>query len=203
MRARGVAMFRKVEVPILGIVENMSYFICPECGHRSDIFAHGGARHEAERLGVPFLGEVPLAMPIRETSDAGRPIVASDPDSSHAKAYLMIARQVQAGLQAARCAPHRASSSSRIDRRTADAEQQRAPYQRDDPAPVRRGLRLPRRAGEFSAMGQGAWSQLQPCRGHDVAGRDADGADAHPVQRAQPLWCARPCRHPRCGTGHA
>lgn len=96
---RGVAMFRKVEVPILGIVENMSYFICPECGHRSDIFAHGGARHEAERLGVPFLGEVPLAMPIRETSDGGRPIVASDPDSPHAKAYLMIARQVQAGLQ--------------------------------------------------------------------------------------------------------
>lgn len=96
---RGVAMFRKVEVPILGIVENMSYFICPECGHRSDIFAHGGARHEAERLAVPFLGEVPLAMPIRETSDGGRPIVASDPDGAHAKAYLMIARQVQAGLQ--------------------------------------------------------------------------------------------------------
>ncbi len=95
---RGVAMFKKVEVPILGIVENMSYFICPECGHRSDIFAHGGARHEAERLGVPFLGEVPLAMPIRETSDSGRPIVASDPDSFHAKAYLMIARQVMASL---------------------------------------------------------------------------------------------------------
>lgn len=95
---RGVAMFKKVEVPILGIVENMSYFICPECGHRSDIFAHGGARHEAERLGVPFLGEVPLAMPIRETSDSGRPIVASDPDSAHAKAYLMIARQVMASL---------------------------------------------------------------------------------------------------------
>lgn len=104
---RGVAMFKRVEVPILGIVENMSYFICPECGHRSDIFAHGGARHEAERLGVPFLGEVPLAMPIRETSDGGRPIVASDPDSTHAKAYLMIARQVQAGLQggAVRAAP--------------------------------------------------------------------------------------------------
>ncbi len=95
---RGVAMFKRVEVPILGIVENMSYFVCPECGHRSDIFAHGGARHEAERLGVPFLGEIPLAMPIRETSDAGRPIVASDPDSPHAKAYLAIARQVQAGL---------------------------------------------------------------------------------------------------------
>ncbi|MGO4670849.1 Mrp/NBP35 family ATP-binding protein [Bosea sp. 2YAB26] len=95
---RGVAMFKRVEVPILGIVENMSYFVCPECGHRSDIFAHGGARHEAERLGVPFLGEIPLAMPIRETSDAGRPIVASDPESAHAKAYLAIARQVQAGL---------------------------------------------------------------------------------------------------------
>ena len=95
---RGVAMFRKVEVPILGIVENMSYFLCPECGARSDIFAHGGARHEAERQGVPFLGEIPLAMPIRETSDGGRPIVASDPDSAHAKAYLAIARQVMAGL---------------------------------------------------------------------------------------------------------
>jgi ATP-binding protein involved in chromosome partitioning len=104
---RGVAMFRKVEVPILGIVENMSYFICPECGTRSDIFAHGGARHEAERQGVPFLGEIPLAMPIRETSDGGRPIVASDPDSAHAKAYLAIARQVMAGLSggAVRAAP--------------------------------------------------------------------------------------------------
>ncbi|MBX9907687.1 MAG: Mrp/NBP35 family ATP-binding protein [Beijerinckiaceae bacterium] len=104
---RGVAMFRKVEVPILGIVENMSYFICPECGTRSDIFAHGGARHEAERQGVPFLGEVPLAMPIRETSDGGRPIVASDPDSGHAKAYLAIARKVMAGLAggAVRAAP--------------------------------------------------------------------------------------------------
>lgn len=103
---RGVAMFKKVEVPILGIVENMSYFICPACGHRSDIFAHGGARHEAERLGVPFLGEIPLAMPIRETSDGGRPIVASDPDSAHAKAYVALARQVKAGLSGpARVAP--------------------------------------------------------------------------------------------------
>ncbi|MDP3602844.1 MAG: Mrp/NBP35 family ATP-binding protein [Bosea sp. (in: a-proteobacteria)] len=104
---RGVAMFKKVEVPILGIVENMSYFICPECRTRSDIFAHGGARHEAERLGVPFLGEVPLAMPIRETSDSGRPIVASDPDSAHAKAYLGIARQVMTSMAggAVRTAP--------------------------------------------------------------------------------------------------
>ena len=104
---RGLAMFTKVNVPVLGIVENMSYFICPECGTRSDIFAHGGARHEAERLGVPFLGEVPLAMPIRETSDSGRPIVASDPDSAFAQAYLGIARQVMASLAggAVRAAP--------------------------------------------------------------------------------------------------
>src|SRR5262249_23565797 len=73
---RGIAMFRRVNVPVLGIVENMSYFLCPKCGTRSDIFSHGGARHEAERLGVPFLGEVPLEMDIRETSDAGLPIVA-------------------------------------------------------------------------------------------------------------------------------
>ena len=68
---RGIAMFRRVNVPVLGIVENMSTFICPQCGTRSDIFGHGGARHEAERLGVPFLGEVPLDIAIREKSDAG------------------------------------------------------------------------------------------------------------------------------------
>ena len=68
---RGLAMFTKVNVPVLGIVENMSYFQCPHCGTRSDIFGHGGARHEAERLGVPFLGEIPLHMSIRATSDAG------------------------------------------------------------------------------------------------------------------------------------
>ena len=68
---RGLAMFKKVNVPVLGIVENMSYFQCPHCGTRSDIFGHGGARHEAERLGVPFLGEIPLHMSIRATSDSG------------------------------------------------------------------------------------------------------------------------------------
>ena len=66
MRGAGLAMFKRVNVPVLGIVENMSYFQCPHCGTRSDIFGHGGARHEAERLGVPFLGEVPLHMEIRD-----------------------------------------------------------------------------------------------------------------------------------------
>jgi ATP-binding protein involved in chromosome partitioning len=92
---RGIAMFARVNVPVLGIVENMSYFLCPQCGTRSDIFGHGGARREAERLGVPFLGEVPLAMTIRETSDAGRPVVATDPDSPHAQAFRAIAAAVR------------------------------------------------------------------------------------------------------------
>ncbi len=96
---RGVAMFKRVEVPILGIVENMSYFVAPDTGKRYDIFGHGGARKEAEKLGVPFLGEIPLAMPIRELSDSGRPIVASEPDGPHAKAYVAIARQVKDALE--------------------------------------------------------------------------------------------------------
>ena len=95
---RGVAMFRRVEVPILGIVENMATFVCPRCGTESHIFGHGGARHEAERLGVPFLGEVPLEMSIREMSDAGRPVVAVDPDGPHGRMYRDIARQVWATL---------------------------------------------------------------------------------------------------------
>jgi ATP-binding protein involved in chromosome partitioning len=96
---RGIAMFRRVNVPVLGIVENMSMFICPHCGTRSDIFGHGGARHEAERLGVPFLGEVPLALEIREKSDAGLPVVASDPDGPHAQAFRAIAVGVREQLQ--------------------------------------------------------------------------------------------------------
>ena len=91
---KGLAMFRKVEVPVLGIVENMSYFIAPDTGNRYDIFGHGGARKEAERIGVPFLGEVPLTMGIRETSDAGTPVVQSEPDGEVAKIYREIARRV-------------------------------------------------------------------------------------------------------------
>jgi ATP-binding protein involved in chromosome partitioning len=91
---RGVAMFRKVEVPVLGIVENMSYFVCPHCGGRSDVFGHGGARHEAERIGVPFLGEIPLELKIRETSDAGLPVVATEPDGPHAAVYRAFADKV-------------------------------------------------------------------------------------------------------------
>jgi ATP-binding protein involved in chromosome partitioning len=92
---RGIAMFNRVNVPVLGIVENMSYFLCPECGTRSDIFGHGGARREAERLGVPFLGEVPLHMEIREKSDAGLPVVATAPDGAHARIYRDIAARVR------------------------------------------------------------------------------------------------------------
>ncbi len=98
---RGIAMFRRVNVPVLGIVENMSTFICPHCGTRSDIFGHGGARHEAERLGVPFLGEVPLAIDIREKSDAGAPVVATDPDGPHARIFRDIAARVREGFEAA------------------------------------------------------------------------------------------------------
>ena len=87
-------MFRKVDVPVLGIVENMSMFICPNCGHESHIFSHGGAEREAERLGVEFLGGIPLDMEIRETSDSGRPIVVSNPDSPHAQAYVKMAHRV-------------------------------------------------------------------------------------------------------------
>ena len=91
---KGLNMFRKVDVPVLGILENMSYFLCPHCGERSDIFTHGGARREAERLGIEFLGEVPLDMAIRETSDDGRPIAITQPDSAHAKTYRAIAGRV-------------------------------------------------------------------------------------------------------------
>ncbi|WP_134496268.1 Mrp/NBP35 family ATP-binding protein [Microvirga pakistanensis] len=105
---RGVSMFKRVEIPILGIIENMATFVCPHCGQTSHIFGHGGARSEAGRLGVPFLGEVPLNMTIRELSDAGRPVVAADPEGPHARIYKDMAQQVWTALSggaAARSAP--------------------------------------------------------------------------------------------------
>ena len=98
---KGLAMFKKVSVPVLGIVENMSYFIAPDTGARYDIFGHGGAKAEAERIGVPFLGEVPLTMEVRETSDAGRPITATAPDSASAQAFREIAAKAWAELERA------------------------------------------------------------------------------------------------------
>ena len=107
---KGLSMFRKVAVPVLGIVENMSYFLCPKCGERSEIFGHGGAREEAEKLGVPFLGEVPLHLDIRTTSDSGRPIVVDQPDSPHTQVYKNIAgrvwKQLSANQRGARKAPN-------------------------------------------------------------------------------------------------
>lgn len=107
---KGLHMFRKVAVPVLGIVENMSYFLCPKCGERSEIFGHGGAREEADKLGVPFLGEVPLHLDIRTTSDSGHPIVVSKPDSPHAQVYKNVAgrvwKQLSANQRGARRAPN-------------------------------------------------------------------------------------------------
>jgi ATP-binding protein involved in chromosome partitioning len=95
---KGLNMFKRVDVPVLGIVENMSYFLCPSCGKRADIFGTGGAETEAARLNLPFLGAIPLHMDIRETSDAGTPIVASQPDSTHTKIYHAIADKILAEL---------------------------------------------------------------------------------------------------------
>jgi ATP-binding protein involved in chromosome partitioning len=97
---KGLNMFRKVSVPVLGIIENMSYFICSKCGERHEIFGHGGAREEARRLGVPFLGEVPLDMEVRARSDAGEPIVAALPEGAHAAIFRKIANQVWSGIEA-------------------------------------------------------------------------------------------------------
>ncbi len=97
---KGLNMFRKVEVPILGLIENMSYYICPSCGHRDEIFAHGGAQRAAKEMGVPFLGEIPLELKIRTTSDDGTPIVASAPESPHTRSFMDIAGRLWDALQA-------------------------------------------------------------------------------------------------------
>lgn len=94
---RALQMFRKVEVPVLGIIENMSYYECPNCGHREHIFAHGGAAKAAEELETPFLGEIPLTLAIREAADAGAPIAVKEPDGPHAKAYAKIAEAILYG----------------------------------------------------------------------------------------------------------
>ncbi len=91
---KGVNMFKKVDVPILGIIENMSYYICPKCGNRDDIFGHAGAATAADQLGVKFLGEVPLHLDIRTHADAGQPIVIAQPESLYAKAYIDIAKKL-------------------------------------------------------------------------------------------------------------
>ena len=98
---KGIAMFNKTQVPILGVVENMSMFTCPDCGSSHAIFGHGGARETAERLGAPFLGEIPLVPRIRETSDTGQPVSVSVPDGHEAKAFLDLARKVAASLESA------------------------------------------------------------------------------------------------------
>nr|WP_210316920.1 Mrp/NBP35 family ATP-binding protein [Oryzicola mucosus] len=108
---KGLNMFKKVDVPLLGIVENMSYFIAPDTGKRYDIFGHGGARREAERLGVTFLGEVPLEMQIRETSDSGEPVVVSNPEGPQAKIYRDIATKVWERVTAEKTASDAATPS--------------------------------------------------------------------------------------------
>jgi ATP-binding protein involved in chromosome partitioning len=105
---KGLAMFQRVNVPVLGLIENMSYFLCPSCGTRSDIFGHGGAELEAQKLGLPFLGGVPLHMEIRERSDSGRPIVATAPESPQALVYREIAAKVWGEVQKAAGAAEKA-----------------------------------------------------------------------------------------------
>lgn len=102
---KGMNMFAKVNVPVLGIVENMSMFICPNCGEQTDIFGHGGAKAEAERLGCDFLGEIPLDVAIRVTSDSGQPITASEPDGPHAEAYRDLAAALLAKISTATTRP--------------------------------------------------------------------------------------------------
>ena len=111
---RGIAMFEKVNIPILGLIENMSSFCCPACNHVTPIFGHGGARQEAERRGIPFLGEIPLDIQIRETSDDGRPIVATEPDGVHARHYIEIAREIWTAIVTGAAKPAAAAHRHRV-----------------------------------------------------------------------------------------
>ena len=95
---KGITMFRRLEVPVLGVVENMSYFLCPHCHERTDIFAHGGARKMAEQVGVPFLGEIPLDVAIRAGGDSGKPVAAVNPDSPYALPFKTLAQSVAAAV---------------------------------------------------------------------------------------------------------
>jgi len=92
-------MFHKTNVPILGIVENMSYYHCPKCGNREEIFSHGGGKLQAAKMNVPFLGEVPLDIAIREGGDKGIPVVFGQPESEHANCFMQIARNVWTDLE--------------------------------------------------------------------------------------------------------
>jgi ATP-binding protein involved in chromosome partitioning len=111
---KGLNMFRKVDVPVFGMIENMSYYLCPHCGERSDIFSAGGGRREAEKMGTELLGEIPLDIVIRETSDGGQPVVVSHPDSEHAQVYLSIAEQVWAKIAGADAAAARKAPSIKM-----------------------------------------------------------------------------------------
>ncbi len=113
---KGLNMFKQVKVPVLGIVENMSYFACPSCGERSDIFGHGGAKAEAEKIKVPFLAEIPLHMDIRQKSDAGQPVVVSDPEGPHAEIYRHIAKQAWENAEA-----HKAKRAGKKTKITMDS----------------------------------------------------------------------------------
>ena len=115
---KGLQTFRQLKVPVLGIVENMSYFVCPKCGERTEIFSHGGARRAAEELGVPFLGEIPLDPRVVMGGDQGKPIVVLDPESPAARAYVEFAGRVAAQLSIATAesaVPHQPIMPGRID----------------------------------------------------------------------------------------
>ncbi len=99
---KGINMFQKVNVPVLGLIENMSYFSCPSCGHHANVFSHGGAKLKAEEMGVTFLGELPLEEATRTGGDQGKPIVVKEPDSEQARRFTAIAEATIAALDAAR-----------------------------------------------------------------------------------------------------